>query len=216
VIHPPTTTGGQVVLCVLGVLLGYLLGSVNPAAIIARVRGADLRGTGSGNPGATNAARAMGWQVGVLVGLIDVLKGFVPAFVFGQALPQAGYLAGLAAVVGHITSPWLKGRGGKGVATALGAILGTTWVWAVPVLLAFAVVVVLTRRVGLGAVAGCLTLIPSALVWHPLPGGIFFAVAMSALVVWRHRSNLVAAYQASRERLGVDPGPPGPPGPPGG
>ena len=192
----PTTTGGTAVLLVVAVVVGYLLGSVNPAAIIAGVRGADLRGTGSGNPGATNAARAMGVRVGVLVGLLDVLKGLLPALAFGSVMPEAGYLAGFAAVVGHITSPFLGGRGGKGVATALGAILGTTWVWVVPVLLVFGVVVSLTRRIGLGAVAGSLTLVPASLLYHPQPGGVVFAFALAGLVVVRHRRNLLAAMTA--------------------
>lgn len=192
----PTTTGGTVALLVVATVVGYLVGAINPAAIIARLRGADLRGTGSGNPGATNAARAMGVRVGVLVGVLDVVKGFVPALAFGAITPEAGYLAGLAAVVGHITSPFLGGKGGKGVATALGAILGTTWVWVIPVLLVFAVVVSLTRRIGLGAVAGSLALIPTALLWHPQPGGVWFAVALAALVVVRHRKNLLAAMTA--------------------
>lgn len=194
----PTTTGGWLALVALACVVGYLLGAVNPAAIIARVRGADLRGTGSGNPGATNAARAMGVKVGVLVGALDVLKGFVPALAFGAVAPVAGYAAGFAAVLGHITSPFLRGHGGKGVATALGAILGTTWVWAIPVLVVFGVVVALTRRVGLGAVAGSLTLIPASLLYHPEPGGIPFACALALLVVVRHRRNLAAAAEAVR------------------
>ena len=201
----PQTTAGLVLVCVLGAVAGYLLGAVNPAAIIARVRGADLRGTGSGNPGATNAARTMGVKVGVLVGVLDVLKGFLPAVAFGAIAPMAGYAAGFAAVVGHITSPFLRGHGGKGVATALGAILGTTPVWVVPVLVVFAVVVLVTRRVGLGAVAGSLTLIPAALVYHPETGGIAFAFALAGLVVVRHRRNLAAAVAARR-------GPVDPPG----
>ena len=95
--------------------VGYLLGSVNPATVIARVRDVDLRATGSGNPGATNAARAMGTRTGVVVGLLDVAKGFLPAVFFTVYCGHTvGDVAGFAAVLGHITSPWLRGRGGKG------------------------------------------------------------------------------------------------------
>lgn len=179
---------------VLAAGVGYVVGSLNPAATIARIRGVDLRASGSGNPGATNASRAMGRGIGVLVGVLDVLKGFVPAFAFVHLVDlPAGEVAGLAAVVGHITSPFLKGRGGKGVATALGAILGTHAIWAIPILAAFAITVALTRRVGLGAVAAALALIPTALImsdaWHTR----VIAVAIALLILVRHQANIRSA-----------------------
>jgi acyl phosphate:glycerol-3-phosphate acyltransferase len=179
----------------LAVAVGYLLGAINPAALFARRSGADLRGTGSGNPGATNATRVMGWRIGVTVGVFDVLKGFVPALAFGTVSSSAGALAGLAAVVGHITSPFLKGHGGKGVATALGAILGTHAIWAVPVLAVFGLVVAVTRRMGLGAVAGALMLVPASVVWWDGWSGVAFAVALTGIVVVRHRRNLADAWR---------------------
>ena len=89
---------------------GYSLGSLSPAAAAARLRGVDLSSSGSGNPGATNAARAMGVPVGVAVGALDVAKGYLPVWYFRQYGPPCGEVAGLSAVVGHITSPLLKGR----------------------------------------------------------------------------------------------------------
>lgn len=176
------------------VVVGYAVGSVNPAAIVARVRRTDLRSIGSGNPGATNAARAFGWRVGVLVGVVDLLKGLLPVLLVDHlGAPVAALVAGLAAVVGHVTSPWLRGRGGKGVATSLGAILGVQPVWALPVLLVFGVVLRLTRRVGVASVAGAFVLVPAAVQWHDRPADVVFAVALAALVVVRHRRNLAEA-----------------------
>ena len=136
----------------------------------------------------------MGRGVGILVGILDVLKGFLPAIAFtvwGSHI--AGEIAGLAAVVGHITSPFLRGRGGKGVATALGAILGTHAIWASPVLAAFAVTVGITRRVGLGAVAAAIALIPTALLlsdgWHAW----VMALVIAALILLRHQANIRSA-----------------------
>lgn len=172
--------------------VGYWVGSFSPAALAARLRGADLRGTGSGNPGATNAARAMGPAVGVLVGVIDVAKGFLPAWYFTRYGDPAGQIAGLAAVLGHITSPFLRGRGGKGVATSLGAILAVEPIWAVPVLAGFAVTVAITRRVGMGSVVGTLLLVPASFVWWDGWAGVLFAVGLSTLVLWRHRRNIRA------------------------
>ena len=172
--------------------VGYWVGSFSPAAVAARLRGADLRGTGSGNPGATNAARAMGPAVGVLVGLVDVAKGFLPAWFFARYGDPAGQIAGLCAVLGHITSPFLRGRGGKGVATSLGAILAVEPIWALPALAGFAVTVGLTRRVGMGSVVATLILLPtSVLLWDGW-AGVVFAVGLSALVLWRHRRNIRA------------------------
>ena len=110
-------------------VVGFLVGSINPATIVARARGINLRDIGSGNPGATNTARALGARTGVLVGFLDIMKGFIPAAAFSQWGPAAGEVAGLAAVLGHIFSPFLKGRGGKGVATTLGAVLGVQPLW---------------------------------------------------------------------------------------
>jgi glycerol-3-phosphate acyltransferase PlsY len=178
----------------LAAVVGYGVGSINPAAIIARVRGTDLRAIGSGNPGATNAGRAFGWQVGVLVGVLDVLKGFLPVLAFQHVgAPVAALVAGFAAVLGHVTSPWLRGRGGKGVATSLGAVLAVQPLWAVPVLVVFGVVLIVTRRVGLSSVSGSLMLVPASLLVHDRPAEVVFAVALTALVVLRHRRNIVEA-----------------------
>lgn len=175
--------------------IGYFIGAINPATLIARPLGADLRQVGSGNPGATNVGRALGPRWGVLVALLDIVKGFAPAFVFGVLGGEiAGEIAGLAAVIGHITSPFLRGRGGKGVATTLGAILGVQPWFAIPVLIAFGVGVAIWRQVGLGAVLGAIVLAMSGIVagfagWVD-PSDAVFAVALAAIVLSRHTGNL--------------------------
>lgn len=190
-------------LLVVAFVVGYGIGAVNPAAIVARVFGVDLRATGSGNPGATNVTRALGPRWGVLVGVLDVLKGFVPAVVFGELVGQnAGEVAGLAAVLGHITSPYLRGRGGKGVATTLGAILGVQPLLAIPVLLAFGIGVLVWHRVGLGAVLGAIVLIVSGVVgwftgWTDF-ADMWFAVILGAMVLARHQTNVREAWSAFR------------------
>lgn len=171
---------------------GYALGSLSPAAGAAQLRGADLRGSGSGNPGATNAARAMGVKVGVLVGVLDVAKGYAPVVYFDRYGAPAGHVAGLGAALGHVTSPLLKGRGGKGVATSLGAILAIEPVWAVPVVTGFGVTVALTRQVGVGSVVGALMLVPTSLIVWRGWWGLGFAGGMSLLILSRHRRNLKA------------------------
>lgn len=187
----------------LAAAVGYGLGAINPAAIIARAFGVDLRGVGSGNPGATNVGRALGPRWAVLVGVLDALKGFLPAWAFGLVVGQtAGEVAGIAAVVGHITSPYLKGRGGKGVATALGAILGVQPLLAIPVLVAFGIGVVVWHRVGLGAVLGAVALVLSGVVgwwagWTD-EADMWFAVVLGGLVLIRHQRNVRDAWRALR------------------
>lgn len=184
---------------------GYLLGAVNPASIVARVFRVDLRSTGSGNPGATNVTRALGARWGIVVGALDILKGFVPAFVFGMVAGQtAGEIAGLAAVLGHITSPFLRGRGGKGVATTLGAILGVQPLLAIPVLLAFGIGVAVWHRVGLGAVLGAVVLAVSGVVgwatgWTD-EADMWFALVLAAMVLVRHQRNVREAWDSVRGR----------------
>jgi glycerol-3-phosphate acyltransferase PlsY len=180
-------------------LVGYLIGSINPAAIVARIFRVDLRSSGSGNPGATNVGRVLGPRWGVVVGVLDVLKGFVPAVVFGYLGGQTvGEIAGLAAVLGHITSPFLKGRGGKGVATTLGAILGVQPLLAIPALAAFALGVAIWHRVGLGAVLAAVALMSSGIVGFWLgwidETDMWFAIVLSLIVLVRHQRNVRQAW----------------------
>jgi acyl-phosphate glycerol 3-phosphate acyltransferase len=132
----------------------FLWGGINPATLIGRTLGRDVTRAGSGNPGATNAGRVLGRKWGILVGVLDVAKGFVPAFlgaVFGSV--WLAYVLGVAAVLGHVFSPYLRGRGGKGVATALGAILGVHPWYAVALLAVFVLVFAVSRWVALGVPA---------------------------------------------------------------
>lgn len=180
-------------------VLSYALGSLSPADYAAKMRGVDLHASGSGNPGATNAGRIMGRRVGIVVGLIDVAKGFLPTWFFARYGDPAGQVAGLAAVLGHITSPLLHGRGGKGVATSLGAILAIYWPWAIVTFAVFMIGYRVTHRVGVGSVVATLTLIPVSLVWFQGWWDVAFAAGLTLLVLWRHRKNIEAFR---RERMG--------------
>lgn len=185
--------------CLSAAAVGYVIGAVNPAAIIATVRGTDLRAVGSGNPGATNAGRAFGWRIGVLVGVLDILKGLVPVLLMTYlGGPVPGLVAGIAAVLGHISSPFLRGRGGKGVATSLGAVLAVQPVWALVVVTVFGLTFALTRRVGLSSVAGSLLLVPVSLRWGDGVPDVVFAAVLTTIIVVRHRRNIVEAVALRR------------------
>ncbi len=178
----------------------FLIGSVNPASLLARALGADLRASGSGNPGATNAGRVLGVRWGVVVGLLDVLKAFLPAVVvLGWLGLRLALVAGLAVVLGHMFSPFLGGRGGKGVAAALGAMLAVApWV-ALGAVLLFGAVVAVVRTIGRASVLTCLALavvgvlgglsVPGvAAVLEPETG--WWLLALSLLVISRHHRNI--------------------------
>jgi glycerol-3-phosphate acyltransferase PlsY len=137
------------------------------------------------------------------VGFLDILKGFLPAWAFGYFVGQpAGEVAGLAAVIGHITSPYLRGRGGKGVATTLGAILGVQPLLAIPVLVAFGLGVAVWHRVGLGAVLGAVALIVIGIVGWTVgwtdESDMWFAVVLGMLVLFRHQRNIRDAWGSFR------------------
>jgi glycerol-3-phosphate acyltransferase PlsY len=189
-----------------GIVVAFLVGSVNPATMIAKVLGQDLHGAGSGNPGATNAGRVLGRKWGILVGVLDVVKGLVPVVIAGHLFgAHAAYVVGLAAVLGHIYSPFLRGRGGKGVATTLGAVLGVhPWV-ALVLVLVFALAVVLTRWVAVGSIFAALGLgVTAALVLTDhAPGDTWTAwwlVGLASIVLWRHRGNLRGWWEQRRLR----------------
>jgi acyl phosphate:glycerol-3-phosphate acyltransferase len=186
------------------VVAAFLVGSINPATLIARVLGTDLSVAGSGNPGATNAGRVLGRKWGVLVGVLDVLKGFVPTVVAAHWVgPHLAYAVGLAAVLGHIWSPFLHGRGGKGVATTLGAVLGVHPLIAGVVLGAFAVGFAATRWVAAGSIFGALAmLVVAVFVWTGhLPGDVWTCIWLTAIalvVLVRHKNNVVGWWRQRR------------------
>jgi glycerol-3-phosphate acyltransferase PlsY len=175
-------------LLVIAALLGYLAGAVSPATLIARRHGVDLRGVGSGNPGASNAGRALGRRTGVVVAVLDVLKGFVVAVGFGALDHRAGLVAGVAAVLGHVTSPFLRGRGGKGVATAMGAVLAVHPLWAPVVLLVWGLVLGVSRWIALASVMAALAVVVIAV---GLGEDVAWAVALAIVVVVRHQANFL-------------------------
>ena len=178
-------------------VVGYLLGTVNPAVLIAQAKGIDLRAIGSGNPGAANAGRALGRRTGVLVALLDVAKGAVPAFAFGLGDHRWGLVAGLFAIAGHITSPWLRGKGGKGVATAAGAILGSHPLWVLVVLATWLVVLAVSRWIALASMAAAAAVLVVSLIEGE---DRTWAALIAVVVIARHTGNVLRRFpQAGRE-----------------
>jgi acyl phosphate:glycerol-3-phosphate acyltransferase len=184
-------------------LAAYFAGSIPFGILVARAKGVDLRKIGSGNIGATNVARALGkgWAIAVLV--CDAAKGFVPVWL-GRRLgfpATAIALAGLSAIVGHMFTLFLRGRGGKGVATSLGVALALSPVAA---LLGFGVYVVLyaaTRLSSLGSLLGVWTF-SLYFIFHDAPTTplVGLAIGGAALVTLRHRQNIARLVRGEEKR----------------
>jgi glycerol-3-phosphate acyltransferase PlsY len=177
----------------LAAVLGFFVGSVNPATIVATVRHADLH-QGSGNPGATNVGRVLGLRWGVVVGALDVLKGLVPTLLalwLGDRF--TAYAVGLATVLGHVLSPFLRGRGGKGVATSMGAVMAVFSWFAVVMILAFGLMLWRTRSVAGSSIvaAGLLGLYAGlAPLQAPVAAGRLWGICIALLVIVRHYDNI--------------------------
>ena len=171
----------------------YLAGSIPFGMVLARAKGVDLRSVGSGNIGATNVARALGkgWAVAVLAA--DAAKGFVPVWL-GRRLemtPTVIALAGGAAILGHMFTLFLRGRGGKGVATSLGVALALSPIAALIGFGAYVVVFAVTRLSSLGSLLGVWTFsLLFVLREGPARPLIALALGGAALVTLRHRENI--------------------------
>lgn len=191
-------------------LLAYAVGSIPTALWVGRgVFGVDLRKEGSGNLGATNTFRVLGWKAGLPVVLVDVLKGYAPVALFpGLAgVQEVSWVLGFgaAAVVGHVFPFWTRFRGGKGVATSAGVFLAVA-PWAVLVgLVVWLAAVSLTRYVSLGSVLAAVVL-PVAVLATPTRGGwvlVAFTLALTVFILWSHRANLGRLRRGEENRLEI-------------
>lgn len=209
-----------------GMVGGYLVGAIPFGLLVGRLKGVDIRRHGSGNIGATNVGRVLGRGYGIAVFALDTLKGLLPVALAGYALSRSAGAAPGAAVhllwvgvataciLGHMFPVYLGFKGGKGVATSLGALLGIYPYFTWPGLLAFALWLVVTgtsRYVSVGSVTAAAAFpIMFAVLdrsgWWGAAGGLWplhvFAVTVAILVIYRHRSNLRRLAEGTESRIG--------------
>jgi glycerol-3-phosphate acyltransferase PlsY len=194
-------------------ILAYLLGSIPTAIIAARLRGGiDIRKEGSGNAGATNAARVLGPRVGVAVALIDLAKGLLSVLLVARIAPVAeggsAALCGIAAVTGHVFPVFAGFRGGKGVATAAGAAIALFPLLAPFCLVIFLVVSALSRWISLASL-GAAFVLPGMYLTSCLFGAHFdprkagFAVAVLLFIVITHRENIARLIRGEEKKLNI-------------
>ncbi len=187
--------------------LSYLVGAFPTSWLAGRLfRGIDLREHGSRNLGATNVYRVLGWKYAVPVGLVDLLKGAAPVWLFGPGAPEIPLFplfCGLAAVVGHVFSVFVGFKGGKGVATAAGVVLAFA-PWALlAVTIVWVLLVWLTGYVSLASVISAALFPLAAWLLHDARGLVLLAdIALAGLIVWKHRSNIQRLMRGTENRFG--------------
>lgn len=190
-------------------VVAYVVGAVPTSHLAGRIRGVDLRQRGSGNLGATNAFRVLGWRAAVPVMIVDLAKGWVPTALFplwaGTPTVEWALAYGALAVVGHVFSAFVGFRGGKGVATSAGVFLALA-PWAVLIgFLVWGVTLVLTRIVSVGSILAALVL-PVAVFATNAPRAVFWlSVILSVFVIYAHRANIRRLARGEENRFGRSP-----------
>ncbi|MCC0630309.1 MULTISPECIES: glycerol-3-phosphate 1-O-acyltransferase PlsY [unclassified Clostridioides] len=190
-------------------VVAYLLGNISTSYIVAkRIAGVDIRTQGSGNAGSTNVLRTLGKRAGAMTFLGDVLKGVIAVLIsefaarlVGIDTLLAGYLAVICVVAGHNWPAVLGFRGGKGVATSLGAMLAVNPVITLMCLAVFILVVAITKYVSLGSVVG-IGCSPIFMLIVKNKAGLIVALFLTASVIYNHRANIKRLLNGTERKIG--------------
>ena len=204
----------NILLPALVVLASYLVGSLSFAVIVSRLMGLnDPRSYGSKNPGATNVLRSGSKKAAILTLLLDAVKGWLPVALVLAHGPQHGLgesvaaLAGLAAFLGHLYPVFFGFVGGKGVATAVGVLVGVNSVLALATLLTFGIVVYFSRYVSLASMVAAVFapvfyVFGDGVAWHANATEVLSLAVMALLLVWRHRENINRLFAGTESQFG--------------
>lgn len=202
---------------ILATAVGYLLGSIPNGLIVSKSHGIDVRNFGSGNIGATNVLRVLGHKWGYLVFALDSLKGLLAVlfayWVSNHFLPEnssdilIGIIAGVACILGHTFPIWLRFKGGKGVATSAGVLLGLMPLAVISVFIVWVVLFKTTRYVSVASMGAAIALPVFVLTYLYLglltgTSRLVFSVVIAAVVLWAHRSNIRRLLRGKEQRFG--------------
>ena len=192
-----------------GLIVAYLVGSIPSAFLAGTAKGVDLRTVGSGNLGATNVFRTLGWKIGLTVYIADCLKGFLPVALLPGvtgATSEIGWRIayGVAAIAGHVKPVFLLGRGGgKGVATASGVFLALAPMAMLIAMISFAAIVAATGYVSLGSLVSAVVLMCAVAIRGTGGTPLLITVTLVALFVfWAHRANIDRLRAGTEHRFG--------------
>lgn len=192
------------------ILFAFFSGSVPWSWLLGKFRGVDIRKEGSGNTGATNLFRVCGRRVGFTGLFLDALKGALPVLaakygIAGFSIPAGQWVlaaASVFAVIGHVFSPWLGFRGGKGVATTLGVLLILSPLTVAVGFIVFLLVLSTARYVSLGSISAAVAMIPAVFILEPGDPSIQIIICLVAvLIIVRHKSNIVRLLRGEENRF---------------
>ena len=176
------------------------MGNISPSIILGKLHGIDIKKEGSGNAGTTNALRVLGKKAALITLIIDIGKG-VLAVVIGKLIggEAVGYLCALAVFCGHIWPCFYRFKGGKGVATAFGAILAVNWILGLSALGIVAVGVALSQRMSVGSLLGSVTF--PLICWLLEPDFIHIGCIMAVIVLIKHRANIGRLFRGEEPKM---------------
>ena len=188
----------------------YLIGGIPFGFLIGKMRGVDVRTVGSKNIGATNVFRTVGKKWGLIAFACDVLKGFIPTLLASSLIPHPSSLplcVGVACVVGHMLTPYMKFKGGKGVATAFGMMLGLVPALVGTAFLVFAIVFACSHFISLGSCVSSAFL--AVAIWFPILGTrgaddlpqCILVTLIALFIIWKHRSNIVRLIHGNENKI---------------
>ena len=185
---------------IISIIIAYLVGNISPSIILGKLHGIDIKKEGSGNAGTTNALRVLGKKAALITLIIDIGKG-VLAVVIGKLIggEAVGYLCALAVFCGHIWPCFYRFKGGKGVATAFGAILAVNWILGLSALGIVAVGVALSQRMSVGSLLGSVTF--PLICWLLEPDFIHIGCIMAVIVLIKHRANIGRLFRGEEPKM---------------
>lgn len=200
--------------CIISLICSYFIGSISFGFLIAKyVKGVDIRKVGSGNPGATNVSRAIGKSYGIVVYVLDMLKGFLPVFAADRLFGGQGHdllpiLCAVGVICGHTFPVFLGFKGGKAAATGSGVFL---WLATIPILIALAVwliTVAISRYVSLGSLLSVITVTVCIIILgkDPFGQGLYltlFSLFIAILLIVRHKSNIKRLLNGTESKIGA-------------
>ena len=194
----------------ISLVLTYILGSIPFAYIYGRIfRKIDIREHGSGNIGATNVLRVLGTKAGIIVLLLDILKGFIPVLIFSLLYPLTQWhpvLIGIFAILGHTFTIFLKFKGGRGVATSAGVFLALSPYTITAAILIFILVVVITKYVSLGSMFAAIFLVITHTIFFLLcessnPYIFYFTLLLSFFIIYKHKPNIKRLINGTENKI---------------
>ena len=190
----------MVIKFVIFVALAYFIGNISPSIILGKIAGVDIKKEGSGNAGTTNALRVLGKKAAIITLLIDVMKGVIAVLLgmhFGNYM--IGTVCALAVFCGHIWPCLYNFKGGKGVATAFGAIMAVNWCLGVLALGVVAVGLAASQRMSVGSILGAASF--PIICWIFEPGFIWIGSVMALIIIVKHRANIVRLIKGEEPKM---------------